>query len=160
MPSGQQLHIAPGRRGVDGDSLLGAKAQQIVRSVGFGAGAAQAFAAKGLDADHGAERIDLRQHRLRIALPAHDVQHRAEVGRDLGRVAGHQLARGTHHHLDHRIGNGLMQAQQAQRRAALPGVCSAGLASTVLPVTRAAATWPTKMASGKFQGLMQTQGPS
>jgi hypothetical protein len=53
-----------------------------------------------------------------------------------------------------------MQAQQAQRRAALPGVCSAGLASTVLPVTRAAATWPTKMASGKFQGLMQTQGPS
>ena len=43
--------------------------------------------------------------------------------------------------------------------SATPGVCSAGLASTVLPVLNAAATWPRKMASGKFQGLMQTQGP-
>ena len=42
---------------------------------------------------------------------------------------------------------------------ATPGVCSAGLASTVLPVASAAATWPMKIASGKFQGLMQTQTP-
>ena len=44
--------------------------------------------------------------------------------------------------------------------AAMRGVCSAGLASTVLPAARAAHTWPLKMASGKFQGLMQTTGPS
>jgi hypothetical protein len=43
--------------------------------------------------------------------------------------------------------------------AAISGVCSAGLASTVLPAARAAATWPMKMASGKFHGLMQTTGP-
>ncbi|MCY1364673.1 hypothetical protein D9M69_514880 [compost metagenome] len=43
--------------------------------------------------------------------------------------------------------------------SATAGVCSAGLASTVLPVASAAATWPMKMASGKFQGLMQTQAP-
>jgi hypothetical protein len=43
--------------------------------------------------------------------------------------------------------------------SATAGVCSAGLASTVLPVASAAATWPTKMASGKFHGLMQTQTP-
>ena len=42
---------------------------------------------------------------------------------------------------------------------AIAGVCSAGLASTVLPVASAAATWPVKIASGKFQGLMQAQGP-
>ncbi|SAI07272.1 Uncharacterised protein [Bordetella trematum] len=39
-------------------------------------------------------------------------------------------------------------------------VCSAGLASTVLPAASAAATWPVKIASGKFQGLMQVTGPS
>jgi hypothetical protein len=39
------------------------------------------------------------------------------------------------------------------------GVCSAGLASTVLPATSAAAIWPTKIASGKFHGLMQTNTP-
>ena len=43
--------------------------------------------------------------------------------------------------------------------SATAGVCSAGLASTVLPVASAAATWPMKIASGKFQGLMQTQAP-
>ncbi|MNV63015.1 hypothetical protein D3C71_1555910 [compost metagenome] len=44
--------------------------------------------------------------------------------------------------------------------AATSGVCSAGLASTGLPAARAAPTWPMKIASGKFQGLMQTTGPS
>jgi hypothetical protein len=53
---------------------------------------------------------------------------------------------------------GLMQ--QAHGFGAISGVCSAGLASTTLPAPRAAATWPVKMASGKFQGLMQTTGPS
>ena len=44
--------------------------------------------------------------------------------------------------------------------AATSGVCSAGLASTGLPAASAAATWPVKIASGKFHGLMQTTGPS
>ena len=44
--------------------------------------------------------------------------------------------------------------------AAISGVCSAGLASTVLPAASAAATWPVKMASGKFQGLMHSTVPS
>ena len=44
--------------------------------------------------------------------------------------------------------------------AAISGVCSAGLASTGLPATSAAAIWPVKIASGKFHGLMQTTGPS
>ena len=44
--------------------------------------------------------------------------------------------------------------------AATRGVSSAGLASTGLPAASAAATWPVKIASGKFQGLMHTTGPS
>ena len=44
-------------------------------------------------------------------------------------------------------------------RAAISGVCSAGLASTGLPAASAAATSPTKIASGKFHGLMQATGP-
>ena len=42
---------------------------------------------------------------------------------------------------------------------ATPGVCSAGLATTALPVLSAAATCPTKIASGKFHGLMHTHTP-
>ena len=38
-------------------------------------------------------------------------------------------------------------------------VCSAGLAITLLPAASAAATWPMKIASGKFQGLMHTNTP-
>ena len=44
-------------------------------------------------------------------------------------------------------------------RNATSGVCSAGLASTGLPAASAAATWPVKIASGKFHGLMQANGP-
>ena len=44
-------------------------------------------------------------------------------------------------------------------RKAVIGVCSAGLASTGLPAASAAATWPVKMASGKFHGDMQANGP-
>ena len=43
--------------------------------------------------------------------------------------------------------------------AAMSGVCSAGLAITALPAASAAATWPVKIASGKFHGLMQTNTP-
>ena len=39
------------------------------------------------------------------------------------------------------------------------GVCSAGLASTALPAASAAATWPVKIASGKFHGEMQANTP-
>ena len=38
-------------------------------------------------------------------------------------------------------------------------VCSAGLAITVLPAASAALTWPMKIASGKFHGLMPTNTP-
>ena len=44
-------------------------------------------------------------------------------------------------------------------RAAINGVCSAGLAATALPAASAAAICPVKMASGKFQGLIQTKTP-
>ena len=47
----------------------------------------------------------------------------------------------------------------ATARAAISGVCSAGLAMTALPVTSAAAIWPVKIASGKFHGEMQTIAP-
>jgi hypothetical protein len=33
------------------------------------------------------------------------------------------------------------------------------LAITALPAASAAATWPVKIASGKFHGLMQTKTP-
>ena len=43
--------------------------------------------------------------------------------------------------------------------SATSGVCSAGFATTVLPVTNAAATCPMNIASGKFHGLMHTHTP-
>ena len=43
--------------------------------------------------------------------------------------------------------------------AAVSEVASAGLAMTLLPAASAAASWPVKMASGKFQGLMVTNTP-
>ena len=43
--------------------------------------------------------------------------------------------------------------------AAVSGVCSAGLATTALPAASAAATWPVKIASGKFHGEMQAKTP-
>ncbi len=43
--------------------------------------------------------------------------------------------------------------------AAISGVCSAGLATTALPATSAALTWPRKIESGKFHGLMHTNTP-
>ena len=42
---------------------------------------------------------------------------------------------------------------------ATSGVCSAGFAITALPAASAAATWPVKIASGKFHGLMQANTP-
>ena len=51
------------------------------------------------------------------------------------------------------------RAAAAVARKAAIGVCSAGLASTGLPAASAAATWPVKIASGKFHGLMQANGP-
>ena len=41
----------------------------------------------------------------------------------------------------------------------MSGVCSAGFERTALPAASAALIWPVKMASGKFQGLMQTITP-
>ena len=42
---------------------------------------------------------------------------------------------------------------------ATKGVCSAGLATTLLPATKAATICPMKIASGKFQGLIATNTP-
>ena len=53
----QQRRISPSCRGVNGNGLLGAEAVQVVRAAGLGASAAQAFAAKGLHADHGADHV-------------------------------------------------------------------------------------------------------
>ncbi len=39
------------------------------------------------------------------------------------------------------------------------GVWGAGLATTVLPAISAAATWPVKIASGKFHGEMAAKTP-
>ena len=50
-------------------------------------------------------------------------------------------------------------AEAARRACATSGVCSAGLAMTALPAASAAATWPVKIASGKFHGLMQAKTP-
>jgi hypothetical protein len=49
--------------------------------------------------------------------------------------------------------------RSATVRAAISGVCSAGFAMTALPAARQAETWPLKIASGKFQGEMQTMIP-
>ena len=43
--------------------------------------------------------------------------------------------------------------------AAQPGVCSAGLSSTALPVASPAATIPSGIATGKFQGEMTATTP-
>ena len=43
--------------------------------------------------------------------------------------------------------------------AAQPGVCSAGLSSTALPVARPAATIPSGIATGKFQGEITATTP-
>jgi hypothetical protein len=43
--------------------------------------------------------------------------------------------------------------------AAISGVCSAGLAKTLLPAASAAPAMPVKIASGKFHGLMVTNTP-
>ena len=40
-----------------------------------------------------------------------------------------------------------------------PGVCSAGLSSTALPVARPAATMPSGIATGKFQGEITATTP-
>jgi hypothetical protein len=42
---------------------------------------------------------------------------------------------------------------------AVSTVCSAGLATTALPAASAAATWPVKIASGKFHGDMHANTP-
>ena len=50
-------------------------------------------------------------------------------------------------------------SSSAMARAAISGVCSAGLAATALPAASAAAIWPVKIASGKFHGEMAANTP-
>ena len=55
--------------------------------------------------------------------------------------------------------NAGLDEQLRSPSTATSGVCSAGLATTLLPATSAAAIWPMKIASGKFHGEMQTKTP-
>ena len=56
MPVGQTLDMAPGRRGVDGDGLLVAKASQVVRPPVLGLAPLMALGARpGLSVDQQAE---------------------------------------------------------------------------------------------------------
>src|SRR5262245_45635482 len=91
--------------------------------------------------NNGRRHIDaLRRHRLEsvpaeahapLALLLRDpaveailclrVDHRAEVSRNLARIAEGELARGAGDHLDDRLSNVLLYAEEAQRRAALAG---------------------------------------
>ena len=49
--------------------------------------------------------------------------------------------------------------RMSQSTLAIPGVCSAGFTTAVLPVTSAAAAMPQQIASGKFHGLMTAATP-
>ncbi len=62
------------------------------------------------------------------------------------------------HKVQHVVRNaGLVQ--QLDARKPVIGVCSAGLATTVLPAASAAAICPVKIAIGKFHGEMHANGP-
>ena len=49
------------------------------------------------------------------------VDHRADMGGGIARIADPQFARGAGDHLDHPVGHVLLHAEQPQRRAALAG---------------------------------------
>ena len=57
MPARQQRRITPRRGCIHRHRLLRAKTVQIVRAARFGAGAAQAFAPKGLHTHHCANHV-------------------------------------------------------------------------------------------------------
>ena len=61
-------------------------------------------------------RLVLLERGLRLL-----VDHRADIGRIVERIADHELARRAEQHVDHAPGHVLLQEQHAQRRAALPG---------------------------------------
>ncbi len=48
------------------------------------------------------------------------VDHRADMGGDIARIADRQFARRARDHRDHLIGDIFLQAKKPQRRAALP----------------------------------------
>ena len=54
------------------------------------------------------------------------IDHRADMGRRIARIAELELACGAGDHLDDAIGHVLLHAQQAQRRAALAGRAEGG----------------------------------
>ena len=54
------------------------------------------------------------------------VDHRADMGRRLARVADFQFAHGADQHVEHRLGHLLLQAKKPQRRAALAGGAERG----------------------------------
>ena len=65
----------------------------------------------------------LNSHTLLILLqhmPGVQIDHRANVGRQSGRITQLQFPHRTGKHLYHRIGNILLQVHDAQRRTALP----------------------------------------
>jgi hypothetical protein len=54
------------------------------------------------------------------ALEGLAVDHRADIGGQLGRVARHQLLRRALDHLDHAVGDAFVHAQQAQAEQRWP----------------------------------------
>ena len=49
------------------------------------------------------------------------VDHRADIGRVVERIADHELARRAEQHVDHAPGHVLLEEEHAERRAALAG---------------------------------------
>ena len=49
------------------------------------------------------------------------VDHRADIGRGVGGIAERQFGRRAGDHLEHRLGDVVLQAEEAERRAALAG---------------------------------------
>ena len=67
---------------------------------------------------------------------------------------------GAGEQLDHVLGDAGLVHQLRRRGRRSAAWLRRGLASTVLPVTSAAAIWPVKIASGKFHGEMAVTMPS
>ena len=57
--------------------------------------------------------------------------HRADIGGEVGRVADDERLHGALEHLEHPIGDVVLQAQQPQRRAALAGAAERGVDGVV-----------------------------
>ena len=90
----------------------------------IGAGGRQSAAPSARNAPR-RRRVHARRSSFRACLGL-GVDHRADMGRELARVADLQLARRADDHLDHAVGDVVLQTEQPQRRAALAGGAEGG----------------------------------